>query len=152
MAYKDGDNVDILLIEDNDGDVILAVEAFKMTKIRNTLHVCPDAESGLQFLRREGEYKDKPRPDLILLDLNLPKMSGHQALDIIKGDENLREIPTVIMTSSQADRDVKEAYRKYANSYVVKPFGMDDLINIVNAIEEFWFTVSKLAPGDYEPE
>lgn len=136
--------IDILLIEDNEGDVLLTIEGFRTAKVANTVHVCRDGESGLAFLRREGEYMDKPRPDLVLLDLNLPRMSGHDVLAEIKEDEELREIPVLILTSSKAERDLVESYRRYANSYVVKPVGMSELMDVVAATEAFWFEVVRL--------
>lgn len=143
MSTGLGRKADILLIEDNEGDVILTTTAFAEGKIANTVHVCRDGEEGMEFLRREGRFADAPRPDLVLLDLNLPKMSGQDVLNEIKEDEDLREIPVVIMTSSNAERDIVQSYRLHANSYVVKPVGMDELIEITNTIEKFWFEVVK---------
>lgn len=143
MSEISGRKVDILLIEDNEGDVILTTTAFSEGKIPNTVHACGTGEEGMEFLRREGRFADAPRPDLVLLDLNLPEMSGQDVLHAIKEDEELREIPVVIMTSSNAERDIVQSYRLHANSYVVKPVGMDELLEITNTIEAFWFKVVK---------
>ena len=145
------DPVNILLVEDNDGDIILTAEAFEASDLANTLHVCKTAEEALDFLNREEGYEDAPRPDLILLDLNLPRMSGHEALQIMKNDLELREIPVLVMTSSEAESDISESYRRHANGYVVKPFGMDELKDIVKSIETFWFNISKLPRADFIP-
>jgi len=143
MSENSGRRVDILLIEDNEGDVILTKTAFAEGKVPNTIHVCRNGEEGLAFLRREGQCADAPRPDLVLLDLNLPGMSGQDVLHEIKQSEDLREIPVVIMTSSNAERDIVQSYRLHANSYVVKPVGMDELIEITDTIESFWFKIVK---------
>ncbi|CAN0519147.1 unnamed protein product [Laminaria digitata] len=134
---------DILLVEDNEGDVILTTTAFAEGKIANTVHVCRSGEEAMTFLNKEGTFGDAPRPDLVLLDLNLPKMSGQEVLGEIKESDDLRNIPVVIMTSSSAERDIVQSYRLHANSYVVKPVGMDELIEITNTIEAFWFKVVK---------
>lgn len=151
MEHQFEDPVNILLVEDNDGDIILTTEAFKVAEMPTTLHVCKTAEEALDFVNREEGYEQAPRPDLILLDLNLPRMSGHEALQILKNDLDLREIPVLVMTSSDAESDISESYRHHANGYVVKPFGMDELTKIVKAIEAFWFNISKLPRGDYIP-
>tara|TARA_R110000868_G_scaffold10313_23_gene50795 strand:- start:2727 stop:3176 length:450 start_codon:yes stop_codon:yes gene_type:complete len=143
MPRQPDDEVEILLVEDNPGDIILAQEGFKMSKIVNRLHVCENGESALAFLRREGEYADVPRPHLVLLDLNLPKMSGHDVLQAIKEDEALCEIPVIILTSSSAERDVRMSFRQHANSYIVKPDDIARLTEIVEATEAFWFGVAK---------
>jgi CheY-like chemotaxis protein len=144
MSNPTNRKIDILLIEDNEGDVILTTEGFRAAKVANTVHVCKDGEDGVAFLRREGQFVDAPRPDLVLLDLNLPKMSGHDVLGFIKEDEDLRDIPVVILTSSKAERDLVASYRLYANSYVVKPVGMTELMEVVAATEAFWFQVVTL--------
>ena len=136
-------NADILLIEDNEGDVLLTSTAFAEGKAQHRLHVCRTGEEGLAFLRREEEFADAPRPDLVMLDLNLPRMTGHEVLQDIKESDSLREIPVVVMTSSNAETDVLRSYRLHANSYVVKPASMDELIEITKAIEAFWFRVVK---------
>lgn len=143
MSGNLGRKVDILLIDDNEGDVTLMTMAFAEGRIASTVHPCRNGEEGLEFLRRQGQYANAPRPDLVLLDLNLPGISGQDVLREIKNDEGLREIPVVIMTSSNAEDDIVQAYRLHANSYVVKPIGMEELIEITSTIEAFWFKVVK---------
>jgi CheY-like chemotaxis protein len=141
-----GRAIEILIVEDNPGDVRLTMEALKDSKVRNNLSVVGDGEEGLAFLRREGKYAHAPRPDLILLDLNLPKKDGREVLAEIKADEQLRRIPVVILTTSQAEEDVLKAYNLYANCYVTKPVDLDQFIKVVKSIEDFWLTIVKLPP------
>ncbi len=136
--------IEILLVEDNPGDVRLIIEAFKDAKVYNNIHVEMDGESALQFLLREGEYKDAPRPDLVLLDLNLPKKDGREVLSIIKQDENLKPIPVVILTTSTAEEDILDTYNKHANSYINKPVDLDQFLKVVESIQDFWLTIVKL--------
>lgn len=136
--------VEILLVEDNPGDVRLTKEALKEGKVRNNLYVAPDGVEALRFLRREQGYENSVRPDLILLDLNLPKKDGRQVLEEIKSDAQLRTIPVVILTSSQAEQDICRAYDLHANCYVSKPVDLDQFITVVKSIENFWFTIVKL--------
>jgi two-component system, chemotaxis family, response regulator Rcp1 len=136
--------VEILLVEDNPGDVRLTREALKEGKVRNHLYVAPDGVEALRFLRREQGYEDAVRPDLILLDLNLPKKDGRQVLEEIKNDLQLRTIPVVILTSSQAEQDICRAYDLHANCYVTKPVDLDQFITVVKSIENFWFSIVKL--------
>ncbi len=138
--------VEVLLVEDNPGDVRLTREALKEGKIRNNLHVARDGVEALAFLRRQGEHAGAPRPDLILLDLNLPRKDGREVLTEIKDDASLRQIPVVILTSSQAEEDILRAYDLHANCYISKPVDLDQFINVVRSIEDFWFTVVKLPP------
>ena len=138
--------VEVLLVEDNPGDVRLTREALKEGKIRNNLHVAKDGVEALAFLRREGEHADAPRPDVILLDLNLPRKDGREVLAEVKGDPALRQIPVVILTSSQAEEDICRAYDLHANCYISKPVDLDQFIRVVRSIEDFWFTVVKLPP------
>jgi CheY-like chemotaxis protein len=138
--------VEVLLVEDNPGDVRLTREALKEGKIRNNLHVARDGVEALAFLRRQGEHAGAPRPDLILLDLNLPRKDGREVLTEIKDDASLRQIPVVILTSSQAEEDIIRAYDLHANCYISKPVDLDQFINVVRSIEDFWFTVVKLPP------
>jgi CheY-like chemotaxis protein len=138
--------VEVLLVEDNPGDVRLTREALKEGKIRNNLHVAKDGVEALAFLRREGEHTDAPRPDLILLDLNLPRKDGREVLTEIKDDASLRQIPVVVLTSSQAEEDILRAYDLHANCYISKPVDLDQFIRVVKSIEDFWFTVVKLPP------
>jgi two-component system, chemotaxis family, response regulator Rcp1 len=138
--------VEVLLVEDNPGDVRLTREALKEGKLRVNLHVAPDGVEALAFLRRQGRYVDAIRPDLILLDLNLPKKDGREVLQEIKRDDALRTIPVVILTSSQAEQDIARAYDLHANCYVTKPVDLDQFINVVRSIEDFWFALVKLPP------
>ena len=141
-----GKLVEILLVEDNPGDVLLTREALKDSKLRVNLTVVAHGEEALACLRRLGHFADAPRPDLILLDLNLPRKDGRQVLADIKADQQLSSIPVVILTSSQAEEDVARAYHLHANCYVQKPLDLDQFIKVVRAIENFWFTVVKLPP------
>jgi CheY-like chemotaxis protein len=136
--------VEILLVEDNPGDVRLTREALKEGKVRNNLYVATDGVEALAFLRREGQYADAVRPDLILLDLNLPRKDGREVLEEIKADGSLRHIPVVVLTSSQAEQDIVRAYDLHANCYVSKPVDLDQFIHVVRSIEDFWFTIVKL--------
>ena len=139
-----GRPVEILLVEDNPGDVRLTMEALKDDKIRNHITVMPDGVEALAYLRREAKYQDAVRPDLILLDLNLPKKNGREVLQEIKNDPNLRRIPVCVLTGSKAEEDIVKSYDLYANCYVTKPFDLDQFIQVVKTIQEFWFTVVKL--------
>lgn len=138
--------IEVLLVEDNPGDVRLTREALKEGKVRNNLSVAPDGVEALAFLRRQGRYADAPRPDLILLDLNLPKKDGREVLEEIKADPALRTIPVVILTTSEAERDIARAYDLHANCYITKPVDLDQFITVVKSIEDFWFTIVKLPP------
>lgn len=138
--------VEILLVEDNPGDVRLTREALREGKVRNNLHVAADGVEALHFLRKEGRFADAVRPDLILLDLNLPKKDGREVLEDIKSDPDLRYIPVVVLTSSQAEQDILRAYDLHANCYVSKPVDLDQFIHVVHSIEDFWFTIVKLPP------
>jgi len=141
------DPIEILLVEDNPGDVELTREALHDSKVHMNLSVVNDGVEALAFLRREEQYAGAPRPDLILLDLNLPKKDGRAVLAEIKQDRTLRHIPVVILTSSQAEQDILRAYDLHANCYVTKPVDFDQFITIVRSIEQFWFTVVKLPRG-----
>jgi CheY-like chemotaxis protein len=147
MAQAKGGPIEILLVEDNPGDVRLTVEALKEAKVRNTLHVVQDGVEALAFLRHEGEHAEAPQPDLILLDLNLPKMDGREVLARIKGDPQLRRIPVVILTVSQAEEDILRTYDLHANCYITKPVDLDQFLKVVRSIEDFWLTIVKL-PSD----
>lgn len=136
--------IEILLIEDNPGDRRLIREAFDDGKLDVNLHAAQDGVEAVFFLRREGEYADAPRPDLIILDLNLPKKNGHEVLAEIKADEQLRRIPVVILTSSEADADIVTSYNLYANCYITKPADLEQFSSVVRTIENFWFTAVKL--------
>jgi chemotaxis family two-component system response regulator Rcp1 len=136
--------IDILLVEDSPTDVLLAREALEQAKVLNTLHVVDDGVEALAFLRHEAPFKNVPRPDLILLDLNLPRKDGREVLAEIKTDENLKRIPVVVLTTSQAEEDVHKAYGLHANCYISKPVDFNQFIHVVRAIESFWFTVVSL--------
>jgi len=138
------DVVDVLLVEDDDGDVLMTREAFEHHKIRNTLHVVNDGDQALQFLRREGEYADAPRPGLILLDLNLPRRDGREVLAELKDDPELRLIPVVVLTTSEAEDDIVRSYSLHANAYVSKPVDFDRFIEVIRQIDDFFVTVVKL--------
>ena len=141
-----GRPVEILLVEDNPGDVRLTREALREGKVRNNLAVASDGVEAVAYLRKEGEYASAVRPDLILLDLNLPRKDGREVLEEIKGDPFLRNIPVVVLTSSQADDDIACVYDLHANCYVTKPMDLDQFIRVVESIEDFWFTIVKLPP------
>lgn len=138
--------IEILMVEDNPGDVRLTREAFKEGKVRNELHVAEDGVAALDFLYRRPPHQQAPRPDLILLDLNLPKKDGREVLETIKSDPSLKTIPVVILTTSQAEEDVIRAYHLSANCYVTKPVDFEQFMRIVQTIEEFWLSVVTLPP------
>lgn len=139
--------VEILLVEDNPGDYRLTKEALKEGKVYNNLHWCQDGVDAIEFLKRRGKHAEAPRPDIILLDLNLPKKDGREVLSEIKGDEDLRKIPVVILTTSKAEEDVLKSYDLHANCYVTKPVDLDKFIVVVQSIDRFWLTVVTLPPG-----
>jgi chemotaxis family two-component system response regulator Rcp1 len=149
---KDKTKREILLVEDNSGDAKLALEALKVGRLRYEAHVVEDGEQAISFLRREGEYADAPRPDIILLDLNLPKKDGRQVLAEIKEDENLKRIPVVVFTASRSEDDMLRAYDLRANCYITKPSDIEQLFKIVRDIENFWFTVVRLPRMEKEDE
>jgi len=136
--------IEILLVEDNPGDVRLTKEALREGKILNNLNVVADGVEALAFLRRTGDYAGVPRPELILLDLNLPKKDGREVLAEIKNDKNLRTIPVVVLTSSSAEQDIVKSYNLHANCYITKPVDLDQFITVVKSIEHFWLAVVKL--------
>jgi chemotaxis family two-component system response regulator Rcp1 len=142
-----GRPVEILLVEDNPGDVRLTVEALREGKVRNHLNVATDGVEALAFVRREGTYANAPRPDVILLDLNLPRKDGRQVLAEIKADHDLKTIPVVILTTSKADEDILRSYQLNANCYITKPVDLDQFITVVRSIEDFWLTIVTLPRG-----
>ena len=144
MSAHSTDPIDVLLVEDNPGDVRLTREALREGKVRNNLHTVADGVEAMADLRREKGYEDAVRPDLILLDLNLPRMDGREVLQAIKQDPSLRNIPVVVLTSSQAEQDIVRAYDLHANCYVTKPVDLDQFITVVQSIENFWFSIVKL--------
>jgi CheY-like chemotaxis protein len=136
--------IEILLVEDNPGDVELTREALDMAKVANRLHVVDDGADAVDFLFRRGRYANALRPDIIFLDLNLPKKDGRQVLSEIKADPSLAQIPVVVLTTSQAEEDILRAYQLHANCYVTKPVDFNQFLHIVSTIEEFWLSVVKL--------
>jgi CheY-like chemotaxis protein len=136
--------VEILLVEDSPGDVRLTQECLREARIANTLHVVGDGEEALEFLRREGRFSGMVRPDLILLDLNLPRMDGRELLAVIKRDEQLRRIPVVVLTVSRDEADILKTYDLHANCYIVKPMDFAQFLKVVRSIEDFWLTVVRL--------
>jgi len=143
---SDPAEIDVLLVEDDEGDVLMTREAFEHHKLRNQLHVVPDGVEAISFLRREGKHEGAPRPGLILLDLNLPRKDGREVLEEIKSDETLRTIPVVVLTTSQAEEDILRSYDLHANAYVTKPVDFERFIEVVRRIDDFFVTVVKL-PG-----
>jgi len=143
-----GKPIEILMVEDNPGDVELVVESLQNGKLSNQLHVVSDGEEALTFLHRQGTHANAPRPDLILLDLNLPKKGGGKVLAEIKADERLRAIPVVVLTTSKSEEDVLRSYQLNANCYVAKPVDFHQFEKIVRAIREFWFSIVILPPRD----
>jgi CheY-like chemotaxis protein len=136
--------IEILLVEDNPGDVRLIQEALKEGRVSNNPHVAWDGEAALDYLYRRGEHANAPRPDLILLDLNLPKKDGREVLAVIKGDPDLKRIPVVVLTTSKEEEDIHRAYNLAANCYVTKPVEFDDFVRVIRMIEGFWFTIVAL--------
>jgi Response regulator containing CheY-like receiver, AAA-type ATPase, and DNA-binding domains len=141
-----GEPIEILLAEDNPGDIKLTQKALETGRIQNTLHVVNDGVEAMQFLKQEGEYADAPRPDLFLLDLNMPRKSGREVLEELQEHETLPRIPVVVLTSSEAEEDIVDSYDRHANAYLTKPVDFDGFVDIVSRIEEFWLTVVKQPP------
>ena len=137
-------SVEILLVEDNPGDVRLTIEALKESKLYNNLNIVGDGVEAIAYLRREGQYAQSPRPDLILLDLNLPREDGREVLSEIKADATLKRIPVVVLTTSAAEQDILRTYELHANCYITKPVDLEQFIMIVQNIQEFWFSIVKL--------
>lgn len=138
--------IDLLLVEDDPGDVVMTREALSDARVLHNLHVIDNGESAVAFLRREGRYSDVPRPDLIFLDLNLPRLDGREVLALIKADESLRKIPVVILTTSDAEEDIARSYDLHANAYVTKPVDFDAFIHVVRQVDDFFLSVARL-PG-----
>ncbi|MCB1757314.1 MAG: response regulator [Gammaproteobacteria bacterium] len=150
MTISQTRHINILLVEDNAGDVLLTKKAFEKAKIANTIQVAQDGDVAMRMLRREDEYGDLSIPDLVLLDINLPKKNGQQVLAEIKGDERLKRIPVVILTSSKAEQEILATYNLHANCFIVKPISLDAFYDIVSAIEQFWFSIVVLPPCDVQ--
>ena len=146
MDNPSGKAIDILLVEDSPGDIRLAQEALKESKIRNKLFVVEDGVEAMAFLRRQGKYAEVPRPDLILLDLNLPRKSGREVLSEIKNDEDLKRIPVVVLTVSRDEEDILKSYDNHANCYITKPLDFSQFMEITKSIEQFWLTIVMLPP------
>lgn len=140
------EEIEILLVEDDPGDVRLTQEALRASKVRNKLHVVEDGVDAMAFLHRQGRYIDAPKPDIILLDLNLPRMDGREVLREIKDDDDLKRIPVVVLTTSAADEDILTSYNLHANCYITKPVDLSQFVRIVKSIEGFWFSIVKLPP------
>jgi len=147
---KQQDNIkviDILLVEDSEGDARLSMEAMRDSKIRNKMHHVVDGEEAMAFLRKEGKYSKAPRPDLILLDLNLPKKDGREVLAEIKNDDKLKRIPAVVLTISNAEEDILKSYNLHANCFITKPIDLGQFMKVVHSVEDFWLTIVKLPNG-----
>jgi len=144
MSMKDMNHADILLVEDSPADVLITREAFAEFRVLNTLHVVEDGVEAIAFLKQAGKYASAPRPDLILLDLNLPRKNGREVLAEIKADDKLKSIPVVVLTTSDAEKDVMEAYGQHANSYVVKPVGFENFVEAMKSLRQFWFSIVTL--------
>ena len=138
--------IEILLVEDNPADVRLTVEALKEEKIYNNLHVVTDGVEAIAFLRREGKYAKAVRPDLIFLDLNLPRKDGREVLKEIKSDDNLKAIPVVVLTISKSEEDIIKSYNLHANCYITKPVDLNQFIKVIRSVQEFWLSIVKLPP------
>lgn len=148
MTPSDVAPIQILLVEDSPGDVALTTEALRDARIANDLHVVTDGEAAMAFLRREGEYADVPRPDLVLLDLNLPRKDGREVLSEVKWDHELRRIPIVVLTTSTAEVDILESYDLHANCYISKPVDFGNFLDVVRSIEGFWLSIVRLPKDD----
>ena len=149
-AITAGRPIEILLVEDSATDVLLAEEALEMAKMRNNLHVVKDGVEAMAFLHKKDKYASVPRPDLILLDLNMPRKDGREVLTEVKADESLKRIPVVVLTTSKAQEDVLRAYGLHANCYISKPVDFEQFATVVQAIDQFWFTIVTLPDeGDH---
>lgn len=137
-------NLEILLVEDNEGDIRLTIEAFSEAKIHNPIRVVRDGEEALEYLRKEGRHTAAATPDIILLDINLPKIDGKEVLSIMKNDEVLKTIPIIMLTTSSSGKDIQEAYSNHANCYIIKPVDLTKFMEVVRSIEEYWVSIVKL--------
>ena len=138
--------IEILLVEDSEPDILLTQEAFEDAKVKNRLHVARDGEEAMRFLRRQGEYAGAPRPDVVLLDINMPRKNGIEVLQEMKTDPGLSSIPVLMLTTSQAEEDVRTSYARHANGYVIKPVGFENFLSAIRAFENFWLTFVRLPP------
>ena len=146
MTMRSMNHVDILLVEDSPADVLITREAFEEFRLTNTLYVVEDGVEALAFLNQEGKYASMPQPDLILLDLNLPRKNGREVLAEIKSDSKFKSIPVVILTTSHSEKDILQAYDQHANCYIVKPVGFENFVEAMKTIRQFWFSVVTLPP------
>ena len=146
MEPRIGKPIDILLVEDSPGDVMLIEEVLRDSKVRNRLYVVKDGEQAMEFVRRQGAHARAPRPDLILLDLNLPRKSGREVLQEVKSDPDLKSIPVVVLTSSKLEEDIVKSYESQVNAYIIKPVDFHQFAKVMQEIEDFWFTIVKLPP------
>jgi two-component system, chemotaxis family, response regulator Rcp1 len=140
--------IEILLVEDSPGDARLTIEALKDAKVLNHISIAEDGVEAMAFLRQEGQHATAPRPDLILLDLNLPRKDGREVLAEVKADESLAQIPVVVLTTSQAEQDIVKSYQLHANCYITKPVDLDQFMTVIKAVESFWLTVVRLPPAE----
>src|SRR5690554_5100220 len=137
-------SIHILLIEDNEGDILLTTEAFEDAKILNTLSIAKDGQEAIHFLEKKGSFKDAQTPDLILLDVNLPKKNGHEVLQVIKTTESIQQIPVIMLTTSSSEKDINLSYKHHANCYITKPVEVGAFLEAITTIEDFWLTIVKL--------
>ena len=137
-------SIHILLIEDNEGDILLTTEAFEDAKILNTLSIARDGQEAVHFLEKKGSFSDANTPDLILLDVNLPKKNGHEVLQYIKSSKVLKHIPVIMLTTSVSEKDIAKSYENHANCYITKPVEVDDFLNVIASIENFWIKIVQL--------
>ncbi|MDG4555492.1 MAG: response regulator [Candidatus Competibacter sp.] len=147
MHHFPGQPIEILMVEDNPGDARLAEEALRDSRVLNNLNVAPDGEQAMHYLRQQGRFAGAPKPDIILLDLNLPRKDGREVLAEIKADAVLRRIPVVILTTSESEEDILRTYDLHANCYITKPVDFEQFAKVVKSIEDFWFTIVKLPDG-----
>lgn len=152
MEHKNLAPIEILLVEDNPDDVELTTRSFKKARMQNRVSVAGDGVEALAFLRREGKYAGAPRPDIILLDLNLPRMNGREVLENIKKDPALSDIPVIILTTSKDEEDIINTYKLHSNCFITKPVLMDDFDRVIRTIQDFWFVIVKLPPKPKEGE
>lgn len=140
-------NIHILLVEDNEGDIVLTLEAFEEAKIINEISIVRNGEAAVDFMLKKGDYRDVKTPDLILMDINLPRKNGHEVLQFIKSISNLKHIPVVMLTTSSSEKDVLTAYQNYASCFISKPVDVNDFLNVISEIENFWVNIVKLPTG-----
>ncbi len=136
--------IHILLVEDNEGDILLTLDAFEEGKINNKISVVRDGNEAIDFLTQSGKYANRELPDLILLDINLPKKNGHEVLSFIKSTDGLRQIPVIILTTSSSESDIEKAYKNFVSCYITKPIEVNDFLNAISKIEDFWFSIVSL--------